>query len=116
MEPQVERSIVDHLERDNMVVRVIDPKSEEMGDGVYRWVGGWAGGCLGGQASISLAGGVVLVCGGGGWVGGAEGRVKGAGREAALNPLPGHPSYPSACLSAGPAVPRPALPALQVQG
>ena len=56
MEPQVERSIVDHLEQDNMVVRVIDPKSEEMGDGVFRSAGvvgdGWAAGlvvCAGGH-------------------------------------------------------------------
>ena len=44
MEPEVERRIVQHLERDSMVVRVIDPKSEEMGDGVYRWAGGGTGG------------------------------------------------------------------------
>lgn len=36
MEPAVERSIVDHLKNDKMVVNVIDPKSEEMGDGVFR--------------------------------------------------------------------------------
>ncbi|EFN60121.1 hypothetical protein CHLNCDRAFT_18700 [Chlorella variabilis] len=37
MEPAVERSIVDHLKNDKMVVNVIDPKSEEMGDGVFRF-------------------------------------------------------------------------------
>jgi hypothetical protein len=36
MEPAVERSIVQHLHNDNMVVKVIDPKSEEIGDGVFR--------------------------------------------------------------------------------
>lgn len=37
MDEKVERGIVEHLQNDDMVVRVIDPKSEEMGDGVYRW-------------------------------------------------------------------------------
>ncbi|KAI3429711.1 hypothetical protein D9Q98_005796 [Chlorella vulgaris] len=37
MEPAVERSIVQHLHNDNMVVKVIDPKSEEIGDGVFRF-------------------------------------------------------------------------------
>ena len=36
MDEKVEREIVQHLQDDDMVVRVIDPKSEEMGDGVYR--------------------------------------------------------------------------------
>ncbi|KAL4450203.1 hypothetical protein ABPG77_010872 [Micractinium sp. CCAP 211/92] len=37
MERAKEQEIVEHLENDSMVVRVIDPKSEEMGDGVYRF-------------------------------------------------------------------------------
>lgn len=37
MDEKVERGIVEHLQNDDMVVRVIDPKSEEMGDGVYRF-------------------------------------------------------------------------------
>ncbi|KAL4421651.1 hypothetical protein ABPG75_010942 [Micractinium tetrahymenae] len=37
MEPTVEAEIVQHLQNDSMVVKVIDPKSEEMGDGVYRF-------------------------------------------------------------------------------
>lgn len=36
MEPAKEQEIVRHLENDSMVIRVIDPKSEEMGDGVFR--------------------------------------------------------------------------------
>lgn len=36
MEPCQQQEIVDHLEKDSMVVKVIDPKSEEMGDNVYR--------------------------------------------------------------------------------
>ncbi|PSC74152.1 Metal tolerance C4 [Micractinium conductrix] len=37
MEPCQQQEIVDHLEKDSMVVKVIDPKSEEMGDNVYRF-------------------------------------------------------------------------------
>lgn len=37
MEPETQQKIVDHLEQDSMVLKVVDPKSEEMGDGVYRF-------------------------------------------------------------------------------
>jgi hypothetical protein len=36
IEPSIERTIVDHLRNDRMVVDVLDVKSEEMGDGVFR--------------------------------------------------------------------------------
>lgn len=47
MDEKVEREIVEHLQNDDMVVRVIDPKSEEMGDGVYRRVPLWGWHCCG---------------------------------------------------------------------
>lgn len=37
MSPEMLAQIVTHLRADPMVLTVIDPKSEEMGDGVYRF-------------------------------------------------------------------------------
>lgn len=54
MERAKEQEIVEHLENDSMVVRVIDPKSEEMGDGVYRWAGGGTAFCPGSGRVISF--------------------------------------------------------------
>lgn len=37
MDPETHGRIVCHLQADPVVLQVIDPKSEEMGDGVYRF-------------------------------------------------------------------------------
>ena len=37
MRPEMHDAIIAHLKADNMVLAVIDPKSEEIGDGVYRF-------------------------------------------------------------------------------
>lgn len=37
MDPETHGRIVKHLVEDPVVLNVIDPKSEEMGDGVYRF-------------------------------------------------------------------------------
>lgn len=37
MDPETHGRIVSHIQADPVVLQVIDPKSEEMGDGVYRF-------------------------------------------------------------------------------
>jgi hypothetical protein len=63
MEPAVERMIVDHLRRDSMVLAVIDPKSEEIGDGIYRWGGARLADSMAGLWGARL-GGLVVLCNG----------------------------------------------------
>lgn len=48
MPPQMHEKVVSHLKADPMVVCVVDPKSEEMGDGVYRFKAEiqWSGDCV----------------------------------------------------------------------
>jgi solute carrier family 30 (zinc transporter), member 9 len=48
MPPEMHEKVVSHLKADPMVVCVVDPKSEEMGDGVYRFKAEiqWSGDCV----------------------------------------------------------------------